>query len=95
MGSIFGRRRVRRLVRATCLCSRLMRRAGRSGGAPNFITPTLTRGRVANVIVLSFYDDGIVALTDNEIGFAENLGNGGRRDGGRAGGENCAFRSGE
>lgn len=37
----------------------------------NFIRPTLTSGGVANVVVPSLFDDEIVALTDNAIGFLE------------------------
>ncbi|KAJ8110815.1 hypothetical protein OPT61_g6434 [Boeremia exigua] len=37
----------------------------------NFLRPTLTSGGVANVVVPSEFDDGIVALTDNAVGFLE------------------------
>ncbi|KAL2204661.1 putative isomerase YbhE [Sarocladium strictum] len=37
----------------------------------NFLRPTLTSGGVANVVIPSEFDDRIIALTDNAIGFIE------------------------
>ena len=37
----------------------------------NFISPTTTSGGVANVVIPSEFDDRIVALTDNSVGFVE------------------------
>ncbi|KAI9150716.1 3-carboxy-cis,cis-mucoante lactonizing enzyme [Paramyrothecium foliicola] len=37
----------------------------------NFLRPTTTRGGAANVVIPSEFDDRIVALTDNTIGFLE------------------------
>lgn len=37
----------------------------------NFIVPTETSGGVANVVVPSLFDDRVVALTDNAVGFVE------------------------
>jgi len=37
----------------------------------NLLRPTTTSGGVANVVIPSGFDDRIIALTDNEIGFLE------------------------